>query len=606
LVHKISTGFIHELRRRRVLNTVALYIVGAWVALQAIQLALPGLNIPDFAIRYAWLAAFLLFPLVLVFGWRYDVTKQGIVRTPPADAGDRFNPSLRRTDHVILAVLTVISVGVVFQLAVSLNDSRFKDSVEIARSDIQPNSIAVLPLENLSGDPEQAYFVSGMQDALIAGLSRISALKVVSKTSTLRFRDTAEPLPKIAAQLGVAKLIEGSVFKVDNRVRITVNLMNALSDEHIWSETFEKDVSNVLSLQNEIAQAIAQQVEVTVTPMEQAQFGKARTIDPRAYEALLKGQFHIERFTPQDMQLAERYFQQAMNLNPGSALAHVGLAKLWQFQAQAGILTPDIARQRCLPLIKKALELDDSSPEAHFIYAAHMTWLHYDWEAGEFAFRRAIELNPNYAEAHVFYSHLLTLTGRAGEGTEQMRIGLSLDPLNPFFQALHGVQLLMTGDVLESIRVLEDARSSAPGSGFPHDTLANAYDRLGAEDRAVSAAADSFRLSMNDADTAAALEQEYRDGGYSQAMRHAAKILESRLQTTYLTPVSIAWLYELAGDYEQAIDYYEMAYRIGEPNLPYLGALATPAIRSNPRFIKLLKDMRLDYWVEYYSQANER
>lgn len=604
--HKISKGFIHELRRRRVFNTVALYVVGAWVALQAVELALPGLHIPDFAIRYAWITAFLLFPLVLVIGWRYDITKQGIVRTPPADADDRFDHSLRRTDHFILALLLVGAIGIFYQFVIWISETRYQESTEIAGKDIQPNSIAVLPLENLSGDPEQAYFVSGMQDALIAGLSRISALKVISKTSTLRYRNTHEPLPRIAAQLGVARLIEGSIFRVGDRVRITVNLMNALSDEHIWSETFEKDISDVLSLQNEVAQAIARQVEVSVTPAEQARLERDKPIDPRAYEALLKGQFHIELFTPQDMQLAQQYFQRAMELDPGSALALVGLAKLWQFQAQAGLITPEIARQRCLPLIEKALELDDSSPEAWFIYAAHMTWLRYDWEDADKAFQRAIELNPSYAEARVFYSHFLTILGRAGEGTEQMRIGLTLDPLNPFFQALHGVQLLMTGDVSGSIRVLEDAKSSAPGSGFPHDVLAMAYDRLGEGEHAISAIADSFRLSMNDPETALALEDIYRDNGYSDAMRYAANVLETRSQTAYVTPVGIAWLYAMAGDYERAIDFYEMGYRIGEPNLPYLGAIAKSEVQTNPRFIKLLKDMKLDYWVEHFSKSGEQ
>ncbi|GAG69900.1 unnamed protein product, partial [marine sediment metagenome] len=258
---------------------------------------------------------------------------------------------------------------------------------EISQRDIEPNSVAVLPFDNLSGDPEQAYFVAGMQDALIAGLSRISALKVTSKTSTMKFKDTVETSPRIAAQLGVAKLIEGSIFRVGDRIRITVQLIDATLDEHIWSETFENEVSDVMLLQSEVAQAIAEQVEVTVSPMEQAQLKSAEGVNPAAYEAFLKGQFHVERFTPQDIKLAQEYYQQAVELAPDYALAYAGLAKLCAFQAQAGLIQPKKARERCLPPIVRALDLDDSLPDAQLAYAVHMTWLLYNWSEANAAFQ---------------------------------------------------------------------------------------------------------------------------------------------------------------------------------------------------------------------------
>jgi hypothetical protein len=204
-----NMSVLQELRRRKVFRVAALYIVGAWVVLQVADLAFESWDIASSALRYVWLGAILGFPIALVFGWRYDITTKGVVRTPPPDAGTQTDLSLQRTDHVILALLMLVAIGVIYQLTIQISDTHSSGIAEIIKQEIKSNTIAVLPLENLSGDPEQAYFVSGMQNALIAGLSRISALKVTSKTSTLRYRDTIESLPRIAAQLGVAKLIEG-------------------------------------------------------------------------------------------------------------------------------------------------------------------------------------------------------------------------------------------------------------------------------------------------------------------------------------------------------------------------------------------------------------
>lgn len=596
---------LQELRRRKVFRVAALYIVGAWVVLQVADLAFESWDIASSALRYVWLGAILGFPIALIFGWRYDITTDGIVRTPPADADAQIDLSLRRSDYVILALLMVVAIGVIYPLTKQIGDSRSQQPVEIAQRDIEPNSIAVLPFDNLSGDPEQAYFVAGMQDALIAGLSRISALRVTSKTSTVRFKDTVESLPRIAAQLGVAKLIEGSIFRAGDRVRITVQLVDAGLDEHIWSETFEREVEDVMMLQNELARAIANQVEVTLKPEEQNQLGSAESINPAAYEAYLKGNFHVERFTPQDIKLAAQYYQQAVELDPDNALASAGLAKLCAFQAQMGMIRPQVARERCLPQIVRALNLDASLPEAQLAYALHMTWLLYNWEEGEAAFLRAIELNPSFAEAHMFYSHLLTLLGRIGEGTEQMRLALELDPLNPFVRALHGVQLLMADDLQGAIRVTEEVLASTPGFGFGYWTLIHAYHYLGEKDKAIAAAAEEH-LVFDDPEAAMALESTYAESGYVAAWLINAQAFGEDYGTDGPAALAIGNSYEFAGQAEKAIEWYELGFQITGPNVPYLGAkVKTPAIQSNPRFVKLLRDMKLDYWADKYSQPSE-
>jgi TolB-like protein/Tfp pilus assembly protein PilF len=586
-----------------VFRAAGIYVVAAWIAVQVVSLILPAIDVPDAAIRHVWLIALFLFPLAVIFSWFYEYTSTGLERTPPADATTEFDLSLRRLDYFIVGALAVIGAAIAWQLSTNIRGVSLSPRVEFAALEVDPYSIAVLPLANLSGETEELFFVSGMQDALISGLSRIRALKVISKASTLRFSGAAESLPDIASQLGVARLVEGSVSRVGEQVRISVQLIDAVEDRHIWSDTFEDDITNVLKLQNEAAQAIAAQVEVVVSDSVNASFKFVQTVNPAAYEAYLKGQFHVERFTPQDMMAADQYYQQSVELDPGYALAYYGLSKLCGFQAQAGIISPDEARERCHPPIVRALEIDPNLPEAHMGYAAHMTWQRFDWEEGAKGFERAIELNPSYAEARMFYSHYLALIGNEEESVEQMRLALELDPFNPLVRGLYGVQLMMIGDFQGCVDVIEEVMATTPGFGFGYGVMWHSYHALGLNDEAIKAAANNFRITAGDETGALALEEAYVDGDYEAAMLHAADVLAEYSKISHVAPINVAGLYEHGGDIEKAMDWFEKAVRNHDPDAPYLGVLtAIPATQSHPRFIALLREMKLDYWADLYLQ----
>jgi len=571
---------------------VVLYLVAAWLIMQVTEVLIDLAKLPD------WIGTTTLgllaigLPITLIFSWFYELTPEGLSFEKDIGSGESItHVTGRRMNFIVISLLCAAVILFAYDKWWIVPPSEL--------------SIAVLPLENLSGDPEQQYFVSGMQDALIAGLSRISALKVTSKTSTMQYRNSLLAIPTIGVQLGVARLIEGSIFRVDDRVRITIKLVDARADEQIWSETFEHKVKDVILLQNEIAQAIAKQVEVTVTPGEQARLKITKSVNPVAYEAFLKGQFHVERFTPQDMMLAARYYRRAVELDPDYALAHWGLSKLCAFQAQAGAITPAEARVRCLPPIEKALELDDSLPEAHLGYAIEMTWRQFNWGEAGAAFERAIDLNPSYAEARMFYSHYLAIMGRAEESTEQMQLALELDPLNPFVQGLYGAQLSFIDDFHGAVRVIEDGMASTPGFGFGFAITWQAYHALGERDKAITAAANRFRVTRGDPTGALALEEAYADGDYTGALLHAAEVLAEHSKTVHVPPFDIGVLYEHAGDVENAIDWFEKAYRKHDPAAPYIGVITqSDALHSNPRFIELLRDMKLNHWADKYSQPD--
>ena len=573
--------------------------VGAWVAVQVASSIFPGIGVPESAIRYVWIAAVLLFPVAIVFAWFFELTADGLKRTPPTLASDAVDLSLRRTDFVILAALGVVAGGVAWQLSSDIR-AVTDDGQVVVRGEIDPNSIAVLPLENLSGDPEQQYFVSGMHDALVSGLSRIRALKVTSKTSTMRYAGLAQPLPRIATELGVAKLIEGSVYRVGEQVRISVKLLDAANDEQIWSDVFEDDIRDVLRLQREVAEAIAEAVHVVVTDVD-----AAGQVDPAAYEAFLKGQFHVERFTPQDMAAAHAYYQQAVELDPDYALAYYGLSKLCAFQAQAGVISPSQARENCLPPISKALALAPDLPEAHMGYAGHMTWQRYDWEEAEKGFQRALELNPSYAEARLFYAHFLGIMGRREESIEQANRAIELDPMNPFTQGLYGAQHWVIGDTDGAIEIIEHTMATNPGFGFGFDVLWAAYHETGDLDKAQAALVGLLRMSGEDHVGVRTLEDQLTRGSYLAALIPTAEAIVANQEAAPIMPTTIGMMFEYGGDIDRALDWYEIAYETGSPDAPYLvSAKGSTGARSSPRFIRLLREMKLDYWADRYESGS--
>lgn len=589
-------GFITELRRRRVFRAAGLYIVAAWVAVQVASLVFPAINVPDTALLYVWLVALFLLPVAILFAWFYDVSWSGISRTQPVSTGNEFDPSLRRADYVVLAALAVVAIGVTFEFT-----SKIEGTVGTIRDAVDPFSIAVLPLDNMIGDVEQQYFVSGMQAGLISGLSRIRALRVTSKTSTLQYRDAQASLAEIGGQLGVARIVEGSVLRSGSLVTIAVQLLDAQRDEQIWSATFEDEIENVILLQSRVAQEIAGQIRVTLTPEERAAFMKAEAVNASAYEAFLKGVFYAERFTPEDLQRAKGYFQQAVDLDPDSALSQWGIAKLCLFQAQMKILSPPEARAQCRPPIKNALELDPLLPEAYSGLAGTLTWQHFDYDAARPNFERAIQLNPSFAEAHMFYSHYLGIVGELEKSSEHMQLALELDPMNPFVHALAGAQLVMLGEFERAVEVAQRVLDENPGFGFGYGTLSLAHHYLGNEDVAFAAFADFLEHVVGMPEVATKARELYARLGYRDATLELAQLMIEQTPIAQISPTTIATLYENGGDVEKAIDWYETAFRNFDPDSPYTGVLSkTPEINAHPRFQQLLRDMKLYHWADKY------
>jgi len=291
-------------------------------------------------------------------------------------------------------------------------------------------SVAVLPLANLSGDPEQEYFADGMTDALITDLGKISALRVISRTSVMRYKDTKKPAQEIAQELDVDAILEGTVIRAGDRVRVSANLIQASPERHLWAESYERDLRDVLALQGDVARAVAREIEIKLTPRQQAQLGTSRPVNPEVYEDYLKGRFFLSKFTREGEQKALGYFQQVIEKDPGYAPAYAGMSAAYQLLTNFSVLTPNLGISKAKSAAAKAIEIDSAQNEA---YSA-LGWIKmfYDWDfpEAEKEFQHAIELNPNFASTHEGYSMLLAARGRFDESLAEMKRARDLDPLS--------------------------------------------------------------------------------------------------------------------------------------------------------------------------------
>jgi serine/threonine protein kinase/Tfp pilus assembly protein PilF len=449
-------------------------------------------------------------------------------------------------------------------------------------------SLAVLPLADYSRDPGQEYFADGMTEALITDLAKLSGLRIISRTSAMRYKGTNKSLPEIAAELNVDAVVEGSVLRAGSRVRITAQLIEAATDTHLWAENYERELQDVLILQSEVARAIAKEIKIAVTSEDRKRLETVRKVDPEAYEACLKGRFHWYKLTREHLNTAEKYFQLALEKDPNCTLAYAGLANVMFVRADIGLVPPMDAYPGAIAAATKALLLDDGLAEVHVILG-NCRFIHeWDWAAAEIEFRKAIQLNPNYADAHFFYSDFLMSMGRLDEASAEMDRALKMDPFNFFYQSFFGWHLVYRHQYDDALAQLRKPIKMEPNFPAAHMGLWGALYRKGMYDEALAAARAFFTL-LGDDEVAETL-MGTGETGYREAMRRAAERMSARL--THVPGVRVARLYAHAGDNARALAWLERAYDRRETPLVHLPvAWDWDSLRSDPRFHDLLRRM---------------
>lgn len=454
-------------------------------------------------------------------------------------------------------------------------------------------SLVVLPLTNLSGDPEQEYFADGMTDALIGDLAGIGALRVISRTSAMRYKRTEKSLPDIAAELNVDAVLEGSVLRAGARVRITARLIEGATDMNLWAKSYERDLSDVLALQGDIAGAIAREVQSAASAKAAGRLARRGPVNAEAWDACLKGRYHLYKLSREHYDTALGYFEMALEKDPACAPAYAGLADLWLLRGDSGILPPSETFPKAQEAASKAIQLDDGLVEGHLSQAGLKFLYEWDWKGAEAAYERALQLNPNSADARFFYSDFLISMRRSEEAMEQSAIALKLDPFNSFMHCFTGWHLVYLHRYEEAMERLEKVARVEPN--FPSAQM-GLWGVLHAQSRDGGAllAAKKFFALIGDREVSGAMEQGGTESGYAGAMRRAAEALAARSERTYIPSVRVARLWAHAGETERALAWLEKSFERRESPLVHLGvAWDWEPLRSDRRFQDLLRRMDL-------------
>jgi TolB-like protein/DNA-binding winged helix-turn-helix (wHTH) protein/Tfp pilus assembly protein PilF len=484
------------------------------------------------------------------------------------------------------APLTALA-AVLVVLAVSLTRDRWRGDHS---GSVSITSIAVLPFENLGGDPEQDYFVDGMTDAVITNLAQVRALRVISRTSVTQYKQTDKLLPRIAEDLNVDAVVEGTVMRSGDRVRITAQLIHAATDRHLWARTYERELRDVLALQAELAAAIAQAVQVKVQPEEHRRLAARGTVDPEAYDAYLKGRFFWNKRSTQNIAKAVEYFQQAIDRDPTYAPAYSGLSDAYRMSGLQ-TLPPREYMPKAEAAARKALALDETLAEAHSSLAGVLYRYHWDWQGADREFQRSLELDPSYAEGHRAYAIYLLTVRRHEEAVAEARRARELSPLSPVINVELATALVRVGRYDEAIQQVQKTLEIDPKFFRAHMMLALAYEGQG--DRARAVAVFEKVLPREGRGANHWLGYLYAvTGRRDQALEVVAR-LEKRSRERYVNPQSIALVYLGLGDRDQAMAWLEKAYE--DRSFEMLGFSGTvfDELEEDPRFQDLLRRMRL-------------
>jgi len=455
-------------------------------------------------------------------------------------------------------------------------------------------SLAVLPLESLSNDASQDYFADGMTDELITDLGQISALRVISRTSVMVYKHARKPLPQIARELNVDAVVEGTVLRSGDQVRITAQLIEAATDKHLWAQSYDGEFRNALSLQNQVAKAIADQIRVSLNPQEQAALKNVRVVNTEAYESYLKGRYFWNKRTAEGLKSALNYFNQAIAKDPKYAPAYSGLADTYALLAdwEYGVMTPKEALPKAKAAAIKALELDSTLGEAHTSLAFCLDVFDWDLDSAGKEYQRAIELNPGYATAHQWYASHLIVLGRNDEAIAEMRKAESLDPLSLIISADLADFLVVAHSYDESIRESRKTIEMDPNFALAHNQLGQAYLQKQMQDEAVAELQKAVELSGSSPTCVANLARAYIASGKRSEAEKLLSDLEKRSNSSYSHASEIAEIYLALGDTDQAMNWLEKCFN-ERFNPSVLMRPGFDPLRSDPRFKDLLRRIGL-------------
>ena len=597
--------FFAELKRRQVFKAAAVYGGVAFVVMQAADFLVPALRLPEAGATAIALLGVLGFPIALALAWAFELTSEGVQREIPAAAGELeaivAAPMARRWPAGIFALAGILLLlgGGWWVLLRDAGPAKAENLEPVAAlAAVAPKSIAVLPLVNMNQDPETEWFSDGITEDIITQLTKIRDLKVISRTTVMRYKGEQEKtLREIGEELGVASLVEGSVRQQGDRVRITAQLIDAATDEHLWAETYDRQMTDVFAIQSDVAQKIAAALEATLSPEERARIDAEPTENLEAYNLYLKGRYFWNQRTQGALWRAVENFESAIAADSGYALAYAGLADAYQILAlsvySGGPPTELVPRAK--DAILRALELDPELAEAHATLAFIRCWFDRDWSAAGRAFERMVELGPNYATGREYYSLYLAALGRHEEAFAEARRSRELDPLSPIINAVVGFDFHMARRHDDAIRAFDRTLEIEPGFWFALIFSADAHAAKQMIDEAVELAERAVTNSSRAPFALGILARIYGQAGRRDDALRVLAELDRRSETEYVSPFHQALAYVGLGQKDEA---FELLHRTVDERDFTIAMLNEwwifDPLRSDPRFDELVRMIVLE------------
>ena len=549
-------NFFAELKRRNVYKVAVAYAVVGWLTIQAASILLPTFEAPAWVMKVVVAFLILGFPVALIFSWAFEITPEGIKLESEVQANQSM---ARKTGRKIVAITTVLAVIAAGLLVFQLIRSRLSSPLSTNAVSISNKSIAVLPFDNLSRDPDNAFFAEGVQDEILTRLAKVADLKVIARTSTQKFKSSPENLPDIATQLGVANILEGSVQKVNDQVRVNVQLISAMTNAHLWAEIYDRKLTDIFAVESDIAKTIADQLQAKLTGSEKDAMSKKPTENPEAYELYLKGRFFWTKRTSADLPKSVEFYNQAIAKDPNYALAYAGIADCYVLYPDYGVGAPAEFYPKAKEMALKALSLESTLGPPHAALGLALTNWDRDFEKAIAEFDLAIQRDPNYATAHQWKNTALAALGDWDRAIASSKKAITLDPLSLIVNADLAFNYIYARRFDDALAQSRKALEIDPNFHVVRGYLAWALQFKGR----LSEALPEFRTA------AAATDEPFSQGLLGQAcaragLRNEAQQILARLEeqarTKFVTGWAIAAIRLPLGDRDGALAALENAY----------------------------------------------
>jgi len=580
-----SVNFFAELKRRNVYKVAVAYAVVGWLIAQIATQIFPFLEIPNWVVRLVIVLIAIGFPIALVIAWAFEATPEGIKRTEVADAIPAVARQKKHAWIYVVVVGAALSTGLFFLGRYTAGSA----GVAVLPSVVAQKSIAVLPFVNMSADKNDEYLSDGVSEELITALSKITGLQVKARTSSFAFKGKNEDIQKIGELLHVSHLLEGSVAKAGNKLRITAQLIQTSDGNHLWSDTYDRDMQDIFAVRSEVAQQVAATLKIRLLGEEKRKIDKKPTENIEAYNLYRQGRYYGDNVSEEGIKKALPFFQQAIQKDPRFAMAYAGMADTYVAAADA-FIAPREAFSKAKEAALKAIELDDTLAEAHA--SLGLVHYHYDWDwaAAEKEFKRALVLNPQSAWSYTLYTQFLGGMGRVDEANDQGRRALEIDPLSATARWCLGWAFLNAGQSDEAIEQLSKAVELNPNSAWARTFLGRAYLTKGMQQRGIEEMETARRDGPDDVFVLGLLGYGYAvTGRRADAFKvlHSLDEMEGR---RYVSRTARVYVYAGLGDKDKAFEWLEKAYQERSDALAWFRQEPeSKSLRSDPRFATLMR-----------------